>query len=351
MSREYPDAIDEVTARLIDAVNFDPSEARSAIVDVRRGRDWATAALNSPVGQIALAILQDSRLEQVEGDVDPSANWLAKLERLLNLTGDPRRHAVAIISHNLGWLHRVVREWTERHLLSILDGGDIDDQAALWAGFFWNPRVSSVDLYLRLKPALLALAKQRDSSREAYLQSLAYLILLGWAATFTMTGAPAVSNDELRDVLLLGGEEFRSHVIWQFQRELANDQLVARAQELFSHVWPRQRSVKTPTMSIGLVELLVSNVEAFPGLAELVLPLLTKIDQPHGHYFADKVKVDAIIDKYSDPFLGVLHAVLPDKVINWPYGIGDLLEKIGDANSDLLADPRLQELKRKWSAR
>ena len=35
----------------------------------------------------------------------------------------------------------------------------------------------------------------------------------------------------------------------------------------------------------------------------------------------------------------------------WPYDIGDVLEKIGAADSDLLSDPRLQELNRKWSTR
>ena len=102
-------------------------------------------------------------------------------------------------------------------------------------------------------------------------------------------------------------------------------------------------------MSVRLVEFLVSNVESFPKLAEVVLPLLTKIDQGHGLYFHDEVS--EIIDKHSELFLSMLYAVLPDEVSNWPYGIGDVLEKIGDANSNSRSDTRFRELKRKWSAR
>jgi SIR2-like domain len=355
LSRDYPNEFDSLTARLIDAATFEPSEARSAILNVRRARDWATAALNSPVGHIAIAILEDHRLENVAPPVDPSERWLAKLERLLNLTGDPRRHAIAITTHNVGWLHNVVSEWTDRHLVSVIDADNIDDREAFWAGFFWNPRVGSPDLYLRLKPALLALAKEKNPSFETYGQSLAYLISLGWAVIATSDGSRAVSDEELRDVLLKAGDEFRSHVLWQIERTLDTkdtaefERWIARGQEFFRQVWPRQQAVKSPKMSTGLVRLLLSNVDAFSKLVDDIVPLLTKVDQSDHLYFGPRI--NEIIATHSEAFLGIMHAILPDDPSKWPYGAGELLDKIGESNPKLLADARLQELKRKWNSR
>jgi hypothetical protein len=355
LSGNFPKAFDGVTARLIDAVEFDRSESRSALLEVRKSRDWATAALNSPVGHIAMAILDDQRLEKIVPGANDSADWLSPLKRLLDLTGDTRRHAIAMISHNLDWLHHIVQKWTEDHLLSIVDSADVDDRAAFWAGFFWNPRISSADLYLRLKPGLLSLTKERDSSREVYLQSLAYLICVGWAVTLKNDGTRAVSNTEFREALLDGGDDFRTHVLWQFERTLAGvqsssvEEWVARARDFFLQVWPRQKSVKSPRMTIGLVRLLVSNVDAFTRMASVIMPLLTKIEKGDSFHF--RPEFDQVLKSHPEPLLGVLHTVFPDDSSEWPYGCGELIEQIGEADSTLLSDPRLQELKRKWNAR
>jgi hypothetical protein len=354
LSHDNPNVFDSLTARLIDAIAFEPSEAQSALLNVRRARDWATAALNSPAGHIAIAILEDQRLEDLAPLADRSATWLAKLGRLLDLHGDPRRHAIAIAMHNLGWLHYVVPEWTAQNLVSIIDGDDSDDREAFWAGFFWNPPIGSVDLYVRLKPALLALAKERNPSFESYGQSLAYFICWGWAVAAMSDGSRAVSNEEFRDVLLNAGDEFRSHVLWQIERTLDTkdradfEQSIERAQEFFRHVWPLQQAVKSPKMSTGIVHLLVSNVGAFPRMAGALIPLLTKIEQSDSLHFHPEI--NQVIKNHPEPFLGMLHVILPDDVSKWPYGSGEFLDQIGETDSKLLSDPRLQELKRKWNA-
>jgi SIR2-like domain len=345
LSRHDPNAFDKITARLIDAAGSEPSGAESAPNDVPIGRDWGTAALNSSVGQIAMAILQDDCFEHLAADIAASVKCLARLERLLDLTGDPRRHAIAIISHDLDRLDQLASSWTERHLLSIIGLDDLDDRAAFWAGFFWNTRLSSVDLYLRLKPALLALVKERDSSSEAYMQSLAYLICVGWAVTPKSDGTRAVSNAEFREVLLSAGDEFRNHVLWQIERTLAGvesssfEEWVGRSQEFFLQVWPRQKSVKTPRMSIGLVRLLASNVDAFPRMASAIMPLLTKIEQGDSLHFDPEI--DQVVKNHPEPFLGMLHTILPDDVSKWPYNSGEFLDQIGEADSKLLSDTRL----------
>jgi hypothetical protein len=317
LSKAHPIALDKVTAQFMKVVQLEVSEPRSEIRNLGRDRDWVTDALNSPAGQIAVAIFKDSRFENIKGDGDLATKWLSKLESLLDLTEDSRRQAIAIMSHSLGWLHDLAPSWAELHLLSIIEADDADDQSAFWAGFLSNPQITSDDFYLRLKPALLARAKKIDSANDWYVQSLAYLILWGWVTTRADGQERLVSGDECRDVLLYGRDELRSQTIWQFERALANAdssgfaRWASDSQEFFRHVWPRQRSVKNSTMSRALVELLVSNVGVFSTLAEIVLPLLTKIDHADGLYFGDRVH--AIVDQQPSVFLDVLQAVLPDE--------------------------------------
>jgi len=357
LSTEYPGSFDKATSRLIDLLHHVPSEGRSAVIATSRGRDWVTEALNSPAGHIAQAVLEDTRLEAIHDHVTPSANWVRQLARLLALSGDPRRHAVAIISHHLGWLHRLLPGWTEQHLLSVLDTEDEEDREALWDGFLWNPRVTSAALYLRLKPGLITLVKERDSLREGHVQVLSYRVMLGWLAPGAEKEERWISNAEFRDVLWHGGDDFRSQILWQVERglndkeESSRREWSARALELFQHVWPRQRAVKNRAMSIRLCEVLLSNSESFPELVDVVLPLLTKITRGIGLYLHLRDEVNDIIEKHPERLLTLLHVVLSDEVSDWPYGIGDVLEKIGAADSSLLSDTRLQELKRKWSAR
>ncbi len=310
LSQQYPQSFDKATSRLIDVLHIEPSKGRSTAIDTNRARDWGTEALNSPVGHVAQAILEDSRLEALHGNLDPSANWLCQLARLLAMSGDPRRYAIATISHHLGWFHHLLPDWTAHHLLSILDAKDEEDREALWDGFLWNPRVTSPEFYMRLKPGLLALAKERDLSREGHVQSLAVLTLSGWITPGANKEDRCISNAEFRDVLSHGGDDFRSHVLWQIERELGNKEESSRrewstrALEFFHDVWPRQRAVKNPAMSIRLCELLLSNGESFPELVDAVLPLLTKIAQGDGLHLHLRDEVsNIIIDKHPERLL------------------------------------------------
>lgn len=356
LSSLHEEVFDRTVNRLIEIVQQEPQEADSALLAGGNDRDWATAALNSPVGNIAMSIVQDSRLEAIDGPIDPTANWLASLVKLLELNGNPRRHGIAILTHHLGWFYQLIPDWTEQHLLSIVDSDDMADKEAFWSGLLWNPNVTIPDLFRRIKPALLAFSKQKNASREGHVQSLAYLVLWGWIVPGASEEDRYITNDEFRDVLLYGGDFFRSQILWQFEQWLNKedepglDENLAKARDFFREVWPRQMAVKSPQMSSQLVHLILSSPHVFAGLAEVVLPLLTKIERGHGLYMSDKKQTEIVND---DPglLLRVLHVVLSEDVFDWPYGVAELLEKIGEVDDELVADPQLRELQRRWNAR
>jgi hypothetical protein len=314
-----------------------------------------TEAINSPPGHVAEAILADSRLTGVRTAIDPSADWLMQLARLLTLEGDPRRYAIAIVSGQLPWLHHIAHDWTDRHLLSVLDADDEEDRDSFWDGFLWNPKAGP-ELYLRLKPGLVALVKEKRSPREGHLQSLACFVLSGWITPGGAREKRLVSNDAFRQMLLKGGDDFRSHVVWQFRQEFRGNNESRKqdwprwAVEFMKEVWPHQRSVKNPTMSARLCELLISDSVAFQELADVVLPFLTKITRDVGLHFHLHGESSGIIKECPKPLLAVLYTILPEHVSDWPYGIWEILEKIVAADSGLLSDERFRELQRRWNA-
>lgn len=355
LSKDCPDSFDRTVQRFVDVVKSNPASASSTVLGSNRGRDLVTEAINSPIGHVVMAILEDVRTS-ANAPLSIKA-CLEKIEKCLALSGDQRQHAIVLASRHLSWFHRMDPLWTERHLLSILDE-DVDcDADSLWAGFLSNPQISSPEFYRRLKEGLLKVARQASASREGHVQSLASLVLLGWVSCDGDEGSRWIADDEFRDVLLNGGEELRSHVLWQYERALCSDNpaeradWLSKAREFFGHVWPRQRSVKTPRMTVRLCELLVSHREAFGALIDAVLPLLTKITDGPALHIDFRSEVNEIVKAYPERFLQLLYTVLSEDVRSWPYGIGDTINKIVEADNALATDARLLDLRRKWDAR
>jgi len=358
LATQYPASFDRVTRTLIRTLATEPPKGASTIVRGGKEPDWTMEAINAPTGNVVQALFSHPRIEGLKnGDGFPS-DWLGYVDALLALTGDMHRHALVICTHHLNWFYAIDPEWSEKNLLSILDSDDLEDKRAFWGGFFWGARVPTQQLYMRLKSYLLQLAKQGGTTRRGHGEVLSAIVLAGWGSIMKETGERFISSDELRDVLVHTDDEFRSHVLWQVERwssekeDNAENNWSSLLPVLLRDVWPRQKSVKSPTISARLCELVFSNEERLPELAEIVLPLLTKID--HGHHMMLpelRRSKDNIVDLYPRQTLSLLHAVLPDDVSVWPYGIEDTLMRIGEADTTLNTDERLLELKRKWDSR
>ncbi|HID98675.1 MAG TPA: hypothetical protein EYP59_00055 [Thiotrichaceae bacterium] len=349
LASDFPKAFDKVISKFIDVLR---SSQNNSIIPGKESHDWALEALNAPVGQIAMAIFNDQR---VNGDLEAidgfPKEWIAYVENLLSLDGDLRRDAIVIFSEHLNWFYAIDPSWTEIHLLSVLDGNNENDQDAFWSGL-WNAQVPNQKLYIWMKPYLLAVAKEQSQIKRGYCEVLVKIIVAEWVTENEATRERYISNDEMRDVLLHTDDEFRSRILWQFSKEASTDEeWSARLLELLRDVWPRQKSVKTSTMSARLCDLVFSNTERFSVLAEIILPLLITIDRESIMLPDLRSSKDNIADLYPNQTLSILHAVLPDNVTDWPYGIEETLQRISEADSRLNSDKRLLELKRKWNAR
>lgn len=338
--------------RLIAIISADQQAGRSSIIADAQ-HDWATAALNSPTGYMAQALFHD-----LDSNIPASAGlpeeWRKRADQLLVLAGDPRRHALAILSHNLVYLYYIDPKWTERALVSAIERNNDEDIGAFWAGFFWAARTPQVALFLRMKPALLALAREASFARRQHAEILAGMLLVGWNKRISSSGERAVTDEEMRAVLIQADDEFRSQIIWQLDNWSKNYEGPWPTETLvfLKVAWPKQINAKSSSISARLAELALSHDKDFPDYVDAVLPLVISIDQDHMRLpTLQKSEQRSVVEKFPEKTLELFVAILPEDARRWPYGIDEVLRRIGVANPTLLNDMRLVRLNRIWNTR
>ncbi len=352
LHKKFPTQFERVWGKLISVLKSKSESAKSSLIRGNREPDWAMEALNSPIGKLAQALMNDPQIDGLRIGNGFPVPWISRADDLLSLDGDLRRQALVMFAYRLNWFFAIDPAWTERNLLSVLDV-EGDDQNAVWAGFFWRGEVPNQELYLQIKSRLLKLAQDKSISRRNHDKVLAGMLLAGWASENAATGERCVTDTEMRDVLVSVDDDFRSQALWQVERwssvdEEKNGKWAKQTPIFLTKVWPRQRSAKSPRITAALCDLALSDVAAFQERVDLILPLVTNLDH---QYVGLHQLEDEITDQCPEKVLALLSAVLPENAGMWPYGSGDLLERIGNADPSLLKDPRLVELKRRWNAR
>jgi len=346
------DIFEQLWGALIALLTLRVEAGVSSILREKGEPDWATEALNSPVGSMTQALMADPAVKDLKAGAGLPAWWIAHANELLLLPATLRHHALPLLTHNLVWLFNIDPLWTKQQLLPFCEA-DGDDLSAFWAGFFWGARIPGEVLYLQMKPALMKLASERTTDRRQHTEVLAGVILDGWQARRSATGERLVSDDETRRILLAGDEEFRTQVIWYLERwsQKEGSPWRTEALTLLQNVWPRQVVAKTPRVSARLAELAFSQGDEFPDYVNAVLPLVTRVTTNELSLPITRREENNVVEKFPEKALSLLSAVLPDDAKRWPYGIEDVLKRIGKADPPLLLDSRMIELNRKWNAR
>jgi hypothetical protein len=280
------------------------------------------------------------------------AAWIERVDELLSLKGDLRRHALVIFSFNMNRFFAIDPLWTETNLVSLLAKRN-DDSDAIWAGFFWCAQVPHKVLYLKMKAALLDLAEKSSVARRQHTETLSAILLAGWRTTDETSGARYVTDEEARTVLINANDEFRSRLLWQLKQWSTSkeDRWSEDALIFLQRVWPRQKAAKSATVSANLCDLAFSSGDKFEQFVDCILPFVIPIEQGHLSIPSLRNSNNNIVDKFPQKTLALLNAVLPEDARKWPYGIDQTFKRIGSANNALLKDERLIELKRRWNAR
>lgn len=351
-----PKQFDQVWSTILPVLRSGPDTAKSSILRNRGEEpDWNSEALDAPVGKLAQAVMNDPQSKGLERGNGFPPHWLRRVEELLTLDGDLRRHALVMFAFNLDWFFAIDPEWTEKNLISVLDQ-DGYDQDAVWAGFFWAARTPSQTNYLTLKPRLLRLARRQTVIRRPHAEVLAGILLAGWGSVDDITGRPCITDVEMREALIAADDDFRSHTLWQLERWASEDGEVGdgwqgKVVAFLTKVWPKHKRAKTAKTTAALCNLAFADEKDFPAIVDIIIPLVIQSGEEHLSLYGLEEAKDKIVNKYPEKMLALLFAVLPEAVLRWPYGIDRILEQIGIADPSLLKDPRLVELKRRWAGR
>jgi hypothetical protein len=254
---------------------------------------------------------------------------------------------LAIFCHNLVWIFAVDKDWAEKAFLPIIEREDSDSEA-FWAGFFWGAKVPQDGLYLRMKVALLRLARRDSDTRRKHAEILAGIILAGWGRKIQNGQMQAITDEEMTAVLVDADDDFRTQLIWHLENWTKDpkSRWTDGATILLTQIWPKQLAAKTPRVSAKLAELAFSQGDLFPQYVDYVLPLVVPIDQDYINLPIRGLDKESLVEKYPERTLALLDAVLTDNARQWPYGIAEMLDRIGKADTQLLTDSRLIKLNR-----
>jgi hypothetical protein len=336
---------ESVWKKFLSALTTVEAANESALVRENETVDWATEAINSPAGNLAEFLAMNPGKERFEANEAMPQEWKDKAEQLLVLPGDSRRFALVIFGYSLGFLYYVDPQWTEKHLLSVIDPPyeEKADSEALWAGFFWRANVPTTQLFARIKPNIVELLEGQDASRSHHLEVLAGILLAGWGER-DGNGERLVLNKELRHFLIQGGSEFRQNVLWTLDRWSKEEPWPSMVPEFLRDVWPKQKNIRTKEISSRLVDLALSQGDHFPEVARLVTDLVSKVDDQRIFVPELRNSEKTVAAQYPDETLDLLYAVLAENEHLWPYGARDAIEVIGQVKPALRSHQKFIEL-------
>lgn len=341
-----PDVFGAVWDRLAEALAAHPPPDRFR----RPNTGWVDDGLNQPAGRMVDAHFKDPAKEAFQPGRGLSDAWKVRLDQLLALPGDARRHAIATIAPHSNWLYNVDPEWSERQLISLVEEGDANAQA-FWGGYFWAAHTPQIALYMRLKPAFTALARAGTNQRN-YANKLAGMFLLGWSGGGAADENALIPDVELREILIHADDDLRIQMLWYLQRwsNEPGSEWGERILPFLRNVWPLQSAVKTPLTSSRLVDFALCMPERFPEIVEVILPRLRPIRGASVQIGPFTDVENGIATKHPRHLLDLLWTVLPIDAWEWPYETGRVLDVL--AKQDVVSDdPRLAELRRREQQR
>jgi hypothetical protein len=356
LAAECPSALEAIWSALIRALGSIPTAGDSIVVRRKdRDPDWVTEALNSPVGKLTLVLMQDPRITKLEPDREIPPSWLRSAEQLLSLELTARQHVFSILGRHLNWLYARAPVWTGQQLIEPA-AASVAIRDPFWASYFWGGRLPGKSLYERLKPQMAVLIESRSLTRHEHIGFIAAMLLSGWVR-LKQDGAPQlVTDEELRDLLLKGGDHFRAQALYHLGQWTGLEDQASQAwdhilPELLEQVWPRHKSAKGSETSAALCDLAFSSHKLFPRIAAIVTDLVSKMSDQHLVLANLQEEDSTIISTYPKEALSLLAAILPDQVSKWPYGIEKTLRRLEEADSSLIRNEQLIELKQKIAKR
>jgi hypothetical protein len=303
-------------------------------------------AINHPVGHVTEALLNvwfkrnPNDNDQLPVDIKPF------FTELCDLRVDRFRHGRVLLGSRLIAIFRVDRPWTEQYLLPLFSWDKPGEAKAAWEGFLRSPR-----LY---QPLLLAFKQQFLESANHYAElgehRRLFASFLTYAALGPTEGYAVADFRSAVGALPQAGLEESAQALYQALEGAADqreDYWRNRVQPFWQNVWPKSRDLATPRTAESLTRLIIAARSEFPAALAAMQDWLQPIEHPH--YVIRLLLESDLCERFPEDALHLLNKVIVDQ--QWGAdGLGQCLDAIVKAASQLVQDPRYQRL-REYSRR
>lgn len=345
-------AFNSLWNKFVDVLGSIEDAGASALVRQEEPPRWIDEAINSASGHLTELLMSTLGNRKFDAGEQFSNQWKARANQLLDLPGDTRRFVLACLGRRLQFLYHVDPQWVSKKLLPLLLQEDVDlqDKDALWAGFLGSRCVPRNRLLQVLIEKIIELPQRLTGVRRHHSEMMAAMFLFSWAFRTDDKGEPLLSSDQLKSIILRNDNELRSQMLWLVERwskdEEFDDDI---ALPFVREVWPKQKTVRTAQLSARLCELALSRTSDFPEFVDAVLPLISRVEDDR--VFIPELRKEGTdsVDKHPEAMLKLLHGVLGENPLRWPYGADAVIRRIADQHPHLKRNQMLEDLLRRLS--
>jgi hypothetical protein len=303
--------------------------------------DTAMAALNSPIGSLAEALLIRF------GEIEPKdyaqvpVPFQHRLESLLFGATEGHTLARVIFARALAWLYRLRPDLVIPDFLSKFDWEQSPEARKLWVGYLMRPQITP-EFWPLLRPLLLKAIPHSDDLGKYENQLYSFLGFILLRADYEIDPADA------RHALTIASPKGRAHVAWFWwrQSDSATDYGATlyrdRLKYLLTSVWPLEQELRDESASGNLARLAACCSSEFPDAVATILPLVCRLGRSRDIVWSLKDK--DVADKFPEPTLALLDAVIGEDFEPWnaPYLRG-VLDRLM-VEPQLADDPRFRRL-------
>lgn len=307
-----------------------------------------TEAINHPIGHVTDALINLCFKHELNDDDRLPEDIKPLFTRLCDVQVKRFRHGRVLLASQLIPLFRVDRQWTEQHLLPLLDWStDPMEATGAWVGFLLSPRLYQ-PLLLAFKPHFLATAHHYYKLGEHRQQFAAFLT---YAALEHMDGYTAQEWRNAITALPQEGLQESAQALVQ-ALEGAADQREEywknRIQPFWQHHWPKSKKLASTRISESLTQLCLEAGSEFPAALSTVCDWLLPIENTY--YIFERLNELKLCCRFPNQVLQLLEKTITDQ--HWlPPELGQCLDIIAQADANLAQNPNYQRLRdytRKW---
>jgi hypothetical protein len=290
----------------------------------KRRRNWVEESVDSTAARLAESAFS------IDRDLDSPVllpELEASIEQLLQLPSPFRQHAVFRVAMRFDFFFAKDRKWTTETLLP-LSSAIGDDSAAFWQGYLYRNNTLSPGAFALFKNDLICHVRGKTLLKGGRALVAATLLDRWLQRTGVARPEEAMSDSELREILVLSEEEFRDDLVRTLARWAKDAPAKFDGQVLYflEKVWPLQKIVKNAHMTARLVDLAFAVPGRFSEAVKLIVPKV--VVAPRELSMRYHMVDERVVQNHGPALVDLLWQTLPTTASMWPDDVDHLLTKL-----------------------